>query len=76
MLQPDLLGSSRMSINRAARGYGEIDAKSASIESQLQLLGRCSATGGSHETGETHNYWISTQEDKAIDPSRTTDAGY
>lgn len=63
-----------MSAYRAARGYGEIDAQSASFESELQFLGRRSTAGRAEEAGEIDDNWLSVAKDETTDPSCTADA--
>jgi len=64
-----------MSSDRPARGPGTGCPQSTSVESELQLPGRCQATRRPHKAKETHDDRFSTERDQACDPLITTDAG-
>lgn len=69
MLQSGIFGGGSMSANRASRGLVASATESAGAQSQLQLLGRYSATQRSHAVAEIDDYWIAVEVDKASDPS-------
>jgi len=57
-----------------ARGNGETNAQPTGTESELQLPGRCSGTGGAHETAKAYSDRKSTETHETIDPSCGKDA--
>lgn len=69
MLQCGIFGTCCMSVNRASRGNVEAGTESEGVESELQLLGRCSASRRTEEVAETDDNWIAAEEHKASDPS-------